>query len=147
MKRKTIRNKLGIKAKLSRELPLNNEEQKKYIKTLHKKCWKLMSDKVRERDRYKCFTCGKVGEPKKMHAGHFMHSSQDFDERNIHCQCFTCNHMLSGNLAEYTIKMIELYGIDVVNELRGKKHLPHKYTIKELNEIFLWLQQTKLTST
>lgn len=139
-----MKKKLGIQAKLNRGIPLNVAETKKYKKTLHKKAWKMMSDRVRERDNYTCFTCPTKGDKYTMDAGHFMHGSSDFDERNINTQCKKCNRYLSGNLAEYTIRMMDKYGLDVVMELRRKKHQPEIYTIKQLNEIILNLSKAEL---
>src|SRR3990167_11105349 len=118
-------------------------KRRKKVDILWDRCWKLMSNLVRKEENFICFTCGVKGDKYNMHAGHFQHSSQDFIRENVHCQCIRCNHFLSGNLAVYTVKMIEQYGIEKVKELIRNKHIPHRYTVKELNEVLLWLTQTK----
>lgn len=80
--------------------------------------WKIQSKYIREKEK-KCITCGST---KDLQAGHFVHGdSLDFDERNIHCQCLFCNYYQSGNLIEYTKKMLEMYGMEVIEELQQKK--------------------------
>jgi hypothetical protein len=105
------------------------------LKSLHKKAWKIFSKWIRKRDKCTCFTCGVKKPMAQMQAGHFMHASQDFDPRNIHCQCIRCNHYLSGNLAVYTQKMGKKYGLKVVEELIAGRKKVHKYTREELEEV------------
>jgi len=98
-------------------------KKKKAIKSLRSKAWGLQSEFVRKIADGKCFTCGDRRNWKEQQAGHFIHGdSLDFDIRNIHCQCVRCNHYLSGNLIEYTKKMLVLYGDEVIEELQRKKH-------------------------
>lgn len=86
---------------------------------LHKKLWKLFSKFIRERDKYKCFTCGKITYPAQ--AGHYRTGATCrkylfFDERNVNCQCYRCNINLSGNWREYQRRMIEKYGVEIDHE-------------------------------
>ncbi len=83
----------------------------------------------------KCFTCGRVNHYKETDAGHFIHDRLDYDEYNIHPQCTYCNRYRHGNLIEYTLRMVRLYGQEVVDELRFKSHQVEKYTIDELLNI------------
>ena len=88
------------------------------------------------RDNYICFTCNKRCDKNTSQAGHFIHrNSLDFDERNIHCQCVKCNKYLSGNLIEYTLKMIKKYGHETVDELKILSHQVRKFSRDELEEI------------
>lgn len=45
-----------------------------------------------------------------MQAGHFRHGVLDHDEDNIRCQCTRCNKWLSGNLAEYSRRLLKEIG-------------------------------------
>ena len=80
-------------------------------KTLHEKLWKLFSFYIRQRDKWTCYTCGKVGEGAEIHAGHFKHGVLDFDEMNIHAQCVSCNKWKSGKLDVYAENLIRDYGL------------------------------------
>lgn len=71
-----------------------------------------------------CITCDKpypafgVG---CAQAGHFIpgrHSNVLYDERNAHGQCYNCNVNLKGNWVKYEAKMRELYGQEVIEELK-----------------------------
>ena len=105
---------------------------------LRNKLWKLISIYIRERDKGTCFTCGVKKPIKEMHAGHFVHGKTTpvyFDVTNINCQCPKCNTYLSGNLIEYTVKMIAKYGQGKVDYLRSQKHKIKKWKIKELESL------------
>lgn len=101
--------------------------RKENITLKKKKLWKLFSAYIRKRDKYVCFTCGKINTGAGMHAGHFIPSSicgvgLRYDESNVHAQCFRCNIHLSGNWVEYRERMIKRYGIDVVHDLERRRH-------------------------
>lgn len=101
-------------------------------KGLRKKAWKLFSKYIRERDKNVCFTCGAYA----THAGHFVHrDSLDFEPLNIHAQCVRCNLYLSGSLVAYTIKMINTYGQDVVDDLVARGNKVHHWNVVELEEL------------
>lgn len=92
------------------------------------KLWKIVSDYIRERDNWTCFTCGRQGEGSAIHAGHFIPSgvsgknnTLNWDERNIHAQCFHCNVNLGGWGEKYTEMMELKYGKDVVECLRKRR--------------------------
>jgi hypothetical protein len=105
---------------------------------LIKKCQKAFNEFVRLRDQDKpCISCGKpLG--KKFDAGHYCSAGAypelRFLEDNVHGQCVACNQHLHGNLIEYTDGLKERIGIYRYNKLRGKKHIPRKYTKTELRE-------------
>lgn len=109
-------------------------------KKLHKQAWGLMSEVVRREAKGVCFTCGKVGNWKEMHCGHFKHGKLDFDFRNLKSQCPKCNTYESGKLDVYGIKLVREYGIEFVNQLEvdaWKKG--NDYSIEELKEIIRYL--------
>jgi len=104
--------------------PLKKEPRKSlsYYKNY---LWKFFSQYIRLRDKGICFTCGYVGHWVDMQAGHFIPRSTCglllyFDERNNNCQCFRCNQELAGNTAVYGKRIIDIYGVDVFNDLIRK---------------------------
>lgn len=88
-------------------------------KTLHKKAWNTFSKWIRERDKI-CVTCGSRND---LQAGHFWHACLDFDEMNINGQCVQCNYYKSGNLAPYSIYLINKYGVDAFKDLEKRHYL------------------------
>ena len=122
--------------------------EKKSIKQLKNQCWKLCSEFIRRRDKGICYTCGKTKEWKEMEAGHWKHGHTKatyFEPDNIHCQCYRCNRMLSGNLVVYTMKLGKELGqkkIEEIDKLSKKEHVHNrkevikwiKYYIKELQK-------------
>ena len=108
------------------------------VKQLKKMLWKnYVSPYIRMRDKGVCFTCGVKKDIREMHAGHFIpqgsYSDTMFDETNIHCQCPHCNMFKSGNLTEYTIRMIDKYGRKHVDSLRKRGKQVKKWKKEELN--------------
>lgn len=103
---------------------------------LKRKAWEQFSFYVRHKEKGSCFTCISKGRPEDMHAGHFIHGRLDFDETNVHAQCPRCNIFLNGNLVEYTMKMIEKYGKDYVDELRMKAREIHPFNRVEIQAIY-----------
>ena len=107
---------------------------------LRKKLWPIFSRYIRARDNYKCYTCGKQmakGES-GCHAGHYVPQSEGnrlrFDERNVHCQCVSCNSFKRGNLSVYALKLEEQYGHGILQEFDRVKNERKKFTIDELLE-------------
>lgn len=91
------------------------------------KLWHLVSLYIRNRDGWRCFTCGRYATGSALHAGHFIPSSVGgfalrYDETNIHAQCYHCNINLSGNWVAYRENMIALYGEEYVKSLEKKRH-------------------------
>jgi hypothetical protein len=94
------------------------------------KLWDLFSKLVRqgaadENGMVRCVTCGVVKHWKEMQAGHFVHARKtnhvSYDKRNVNPQCPRCNKWLHGNLARYTVFLVERYGAGIVDELHNKK--------------------------
>lgn len=119
---------------------------RKSTKSLRKKMWKLMSEYVRKRDKYICFTCSAQLTKATSQAGHYIHKDcLDYDEININCQCVRCNKWLSGNLGIYAERLIAKYGEEEVNLLRVKSQQIKKlkkWTISELEEMIDTYKQT-----
>ena len=95
--------------------------EKKYTikerKLLKKKAWVIFSKWIRERDNMTCNTCGKSSPEVMIHAGHYCHNRESFNERNIHAQCMGCNWRKKGNMRFYTINMVKWYGLEYVEKL------------------------------
>ena len=124
--------------------------KKKTVKTLKRILWeRYVSPYIRQRDNGICFTCGVRKNWKDMHAGHFIprgsYSDTMFDEINIHCQCPKCNTFKHGNLGEYTLNMINEYGIEKVQELRKRGFQVKRWKSKELEDLIVYYKE-KLTT-
>jgi len=82
------------------------KKSKSRISLLKRKLWEVFSKYIRKRDKNICFTCGRNGEGKGMHAGHFIPKSVGgitlyFNEENVNAQCYNCNINLGGNQYVY----------------------------------------------
>lgn len=114
------------------------------IPKLKKQAWTEFSKYIRLRDclkttgdktRGKCFTCEEVFTFKQLQAGHFIDGrggSVLFHEDLVHGQCSGCNVFKHGNKDAYTPKMIEIYGLERVEEFWRLKNKPHQWTREEL---------------
>lgn len=91
-----------------------------------------MSRYIRQRDNGVCISCGKKDDWKKMQAGHYIPKSRGlsiyFEEKNVHCQCVSCNIYRSGNLSDYAVQMVRKYGANILEELDKQRRLTIKYT-------------------
>lgn len=92
------------------------------LRSAKKRAWKAFSRFIIARDK-RCITCP-TG--KAENAGHFHHNVLDFDEKNIHAQCYRCNHYLSGNLAVYAEYLIKTYGVKEFRALSKRRYLALK---------------------
>lgn len=112
-------------------IPKKKKKRLKSLSTLKAKAVKTFNKWIVARDKWTCFTCGKLGNE----AGHFKHGRLDFDEMNLNCQCTHCNRWLHGNLGEYAIRLIKKYGQKKVDDLVLRSNQVKKYTREELEEI------------
>jgi hypothetical protein len=106
---------------------INKKIKGKSFSQLQKEADKVFSDYIRLRDKYTCFTCGKVGNKNDMQAGHYYSrtfKALRYDEINVNCQCVRCNIMLHGNIIEYHERLAEKYGDKKIEYLSGIKRLP-----------------------
>jgi hypothetical protein len=99
---------------------------------------KAFSDYIRERDGWKCVTCGAMKEHRYMHCGHYItrgkHNTR-FSEENANCQCYSCNIMKMGNKEEYAPYLELLYGYGILQKLQKEGNISKTHTIEELQEI------------
>lgn len=101
------------------------------ISLLKKKLWKLVSIKIRQRDKYTCFTSGVQVSGSNAHCGHGIPNSVGgallrYHPYNLHCQSYVENIHHSGNGGIYYRNQVLKYGQDKVNKLYELKN----YTIK-----------------
>ena len=94
-----------------------------------------------------CVTCGikKVWND-GMQGGHFIGRkwlATKLMEENIHPQCSCCNGPLRGNMIQYTLFMIEMYGRDFVEELEVLKHKSRKYYRGEVMDLIMEFRSQK----
>lgn len=112
-------------------------------KTAEKRALKAMSDYIRERDNWTCFTSGICykDDPKrayKVDTGHFIsrrYAFIKFDERNVHAQSVADNRYKSGNWDVYYERMLQEYGQDVIDELMSKRHVLIKRSVQDYLDI------------
>ena len=85
-----------------------------------------------------CVTCGKRQHYKEMDGGHFISrkwTATKLVEENIHPQCKGCNRYGSGRHDDYSLYMVDTYGIEMVRELNDKKRELCKQNRIELEDI------------
>lgn len=58
-----------------------------------------------------------------------------FDERGCHGQCIVCNEGKGGAPKEYYIFMEHTYGLEIIEELQRKRHIPLKITRPQFDDI------------
>ena len=96
----------------------------------------LVNKYVRLRDiNDGCISCDKDKHwSGQWHAGHYFsrgHSSSlRFNLNNIHRQCSACNNHLSGNIGEYTPRLIEKIGQSKIDYLIAHKSDVRKYDVE-----------------
>jgi len=90
-----------------------------------------------------CVTCGKVQHYKEMDGGHWISraSAHLLTEENVHPQCKGCNRFMSGCHEQYTLYMIDMYGIEKVRELADTKRQVVKYSRIDLEDIIQELKK------
>ena len=135
MKRSVFKRKIPLNAQKGIKVKRKKVKPKaKRVKSLHNKAWDLWSIYIRTRDKGQCFTCParswneELGEYdiRGMQAGHYRHGVRDFDDKNIHCQCVTCNKWKHGKLDIYGRRLIEKYGLEEYVKLNARCDLAQK---------------------
>jgi 5-methylcytosine-specific restriction endonuclease McrA len=109
---------------------------------LVKKLDKLFSLYIRNRysknGKAKCFTCGKVDDIKRLHAGHFMsrkHHSTRWDEINVQVQCPKCNLFGQGEQYTFGKNLDKKYGKGTADKLQRKARKVVKLSTNDLKEL------------
>jgi len=107
---------------------------------LIKKLDALVSEYVRRLEDGKCYTCGNVKDWKYQEAGHYKgrgNMATRFFLKNIHCQCKICNQWKGGNLEVYGEKLVEQYGLGIIEELTIKSSRIKVFDIGELKALIV----------
>lgn len=114
------------------------------IERLKDRAWDTFSLWIRTRDGFKCVTCGSTTQ--QMNAGHFWHGVLDFDEENINCQCVHCNKWLSGNLAVYSVYLLQKIGKEKFDALNIRHSMAWKGEIRTEQDYRDIIERYRLTS-
>lgn len=84
-----------------------------------------------------CVTCGDRIHWKEIQNGHFISRAKyptRWHDENCHPQCMRDNIFLNGRYIDYTLYMIERYGIDKVKELKQLSVSPMKISTPDLRD-------------
>lgn len=134
------------KKAMARTERLATRETKERLKTRGdhiKDTQQAFNEFIRLRDQIAGHTCISSGRPldwsgNAVDAGHYRSRGSAphlrFDERNCHAQSKQDNRFLSGNIADYRIRLIERIGQDEVDSLEADQTV-RKYTIEDLQAI------------
>ena len=86
----------------------------------------------------KCCTCPVCLHWKHMDAGHFIsrkHLNTRWNEINCHAQCPECNRLNHGEEIKYKQFLINEYGENVPDMLRGESRIVVKFIQSEIDEL------------
>lgn len=131
---------------IKRKTPLKNSKTKKKkdktpLELAKEELMELAKKFIKLRDGPTCWTCGKKGlVGSDFQGGHFIRDSVGgvilrYDENNIHPQCMSCNIFKGGNEGEYTMKMLDEYGKEFVEEMFRLKHQAKtKWSLQDYKE-------------
>lgn len=137
------------KAKKKQEYNKKTREMKRSIESrldLYKKLGSLVNQYAKH-VIYKgehCYTCGKqqsaTDNPGAFHSGHYVPAKRVDPRRfmleNIRIQCYSCNCMLSGNLAEYKKRLGREIGPEKLDWLECEvNHKPLKEQYPNIDDI------------
>ena len=103
---------------------------------------KLVRIKAADSNGYaQCWSCGCTKHWKELQGGHFLprgNSTTKLMEENVHPQCMGCNAfgMKYGDAEkQYTLRMIDHYGRDFVDELLATKGKTHKWIRADVEDL------------
>lgn len=102
------------------------------------KIYSLYLKESRQKDgQASCITCDRIFAAYSMDCGHYVSRRfmvLRYDERNTHLQCIDCNRFQQGNIDVYTIKMIRMYGPEILDEFAKMRNSSAKVTTVELEQ-------------
>lgn len=164
-----LRAKTSLKTKtaLKKRGDKPTKQKKPTITKLKKEARKWFNRAVKYRDSdliegewlFQCITCSRrvvfrdrEGHyQQSAHAGHFQPETRrntQFNEQNVNGQCNWCNSFNAGEQIKYARALDLKYGSGTAAELERLAHIPHQFTIEELQEIIkdskeqtLWYEQ------
>lgn len=119
------------------------KQTKPTLPKLIKKLDAVFSRFIRLRDSnkkwmVKCPLCTWIGSWKDAQNMHFIkrfHKLFRFDEINCHAWCKRCNVVLDGNYMEYTLWMIDTYGLEKVKEMQQRQNETKHWKTYEIEEM------------
>jgi hypothetical protein len=108
-------------------MPKPKKLKKKSVTQLKTKLWKIVSARIKERDKFVCYTSGRKVEGSGAHCGHGMSSSVcgarlRYHPKNLHCQSYYENIHASGNGIQYYQNQVRDYGQESVDKLYNLKN-------------------------
>ena len=115
-------------------------------KKLKKQADDAFSDYIRERDGYKCITCGADKRTKVIQCGHLLSRvsmSTRYDELNAHAQCQPCNWYHEEHPERYTYEWLKRHGQKEYELLYLKWNQTTKFYDADLKQI-IQLYKNKL---
>lgn len=133
----------GRKLDYSTKKKISNAHKNKFAsrKGLIYKLDRVYSCYIKEKEQTdgyaSCITCDKTFDVYSMDCGHYVSRrvmQLRYDERNTHVQCVRCNRFEQGNIDVYTLKMIEMYGSDIIQEFHKIRNNNVKITDFDLTE-------------
>ena len=104
--------------------------------TAKRRADKAMSDYIRERDNFICFTCGFHGDKYSMDNGHLISrywSATRYYEKNCNAQCKACNFLHENDPEIYKRKWIAEHGQEAFENMYAMS----KHQIKATVEYYL----------
>ena len=92
------------------------------------RAWEVVRKYICERDGYRCITCHRSkASGHQMQAGHYQpvglvgsNNTLSWDERNIACQCATCNGVGQGMQVRMREALVRRYGARAVKALDAR---------------------------
>lgn len=113
-----------------------NKDGSKSLATLDKELDEVYAAWIKVRDskdgmNAECYTCGAIKPLNELQNGHYISrrfKSTKYDERNTHVQCMRCNVILKGNIPNYSVSLVNEFGVDILFELKRLSEKPFKGT-------------------
>jgi hypothetical protein len=93
----------------------------------HELLWAYVSRYVKERDNWRCYTCGAFVQGSNAQAGHFVPSSlcnlrMRYDVEWLRVQCMVCNCRKSGNYVTFRENLVKERGEKAVRAFELERH-------------------------
>ena len=129
--------------------PQPKTKRKLSAKIEKRKALKALSDYIRERDKWTCYTCEKCGlydedRASKYDAGHLLSrywAATLFDEEQIKCQCKRCNIMHENDPEIFKRKWIAENGEKAFEALYQKSKQAVKRTAADYVELRKYFEE------
>lgn len=105
-----------------------------YSKFLRKSSVWIFNLFIVQRDK-RCVNCGTTD---NLTCGHFVSALcaiLRYNEINCNCQCATCNYKHEFDPLPYSLRMIDHYWVEKLEELKDKRGTSYKRSITELENI------------